>query len=445
MVFVEEFVDEKRFQIIQEFVLNWAKESINNEDELIMWNALKVYQRFLSSLGEFKGDGKFITLKEKFEKDGTLEKLIKIFSYQGYKDKVINENASACISYIFKAIPLTLELRGPVIEYLKYLTFIPYIYMPPRALVGLAYLAECKENHDQILAASDVLIIDNIGSVQYAFNEGIVDELISFFNRIPAKDVRSYHILPIFDIVNTSSTLERNVLIEKGILKPLLKLMESENEAILKQLIIIFIQIISSTVEIADDGKPNPLYDQMGKDGNLDKLHKIFHNQYKDKEINSYAAIAIGYLFKSITFPTEFGSDIINHIKQKISHMYQFIVENALTALALIAECQVQVYQLKKWIEEFNENVLKKKKDEKKKKKEKQLEEQENAYQIHTIGNEQKEEERNNNTVEKKKEITEDSKQQFEQKPVEEDGEDSTKIIDQNSDSEAYGKDKTKI
>lgn len=43
MVFVEEFVDEKRFQIIQEFVLNWAKESINNEDELIMWNALKVY------------------------------------------------------------------------------------------------------------------------------------------------------------------------------------------------------------------------------------------------------------------------------------------------------------------------------------------------------------------------------------------------------------------
>ncbi|KAA6334674.1 MAG: hypothetical protein EZS28_053038 [Streblomastix strix] len=81
----------------------------------------------------------------------------------------------------------------------------------------------------------------------------------------------------------------------------------------------------------------------MEKDGSLKKLFNVFNNTgFKDKEINSNAAISIGYLFKAIPIPIpiENGSDIINHLKIKINHLNPFIVDNSLSALISLAQCQ---------------------------------------------------------------------------------------------------------
>ncbi|KAA6397283.1 MAG: hypothetical protein EZS28_007189 [Streblomastix strix] len=101
---------------------------------------------------------------------------------------------------------------------------------------------------------------------------------------------------------------------------------------------------LAESQEVEEEGKPNPLREEMEKDGCLKKLLNVFNNTgFKDKEINSNAAISIGYLFKAIPIPIEYGSDIINHLKIKINHLNPFIVDNSLSALISLAQCQIHI------------------------------------------------------------------------------------------------------
>ncbi|KAA6370804.1 MAG: hypothetical protein EZS28_033670, partial [Streblomastix strix] len=176
---------------------------------------------------------------------------------------------------------------------------------------------------------------------------GIVDELIYFFNKLPTKEIRSFHIIHLFKFVEACSISERRRLVQIGILNPLNQLLENENEITLKYLSQIALRIISAVGDNSEDGKPNPLREQMNQDGIQGQLLQIFHYQnYKDKEINSIAAITLGFLYKAVLLPSESGSKIIDHLKQKILHYNQFIVESSLDALAQLAECECILHKI---------------------------------------------------------------------------------------------------
>ncbi|KAA6386379.1 MAG: hypothetical protein EZS28_018097 [Streblomastix strix] len=100
--------------------------------------------------------------------------------------------------------------------------------------------------------------------------------------------------------------------------------------------------LINGIGVLEGEGKPNPLLKEMEKDGTLTKLIEIFRNdKYKDKEINSYAAGSIGYLFKATQIPSEIGSLIIIHLKDIIINNTQSLqTSNSLLALNCLSECE---------------------------------------------------------------------------------------------------------
>ncbi|KAA6366031.1 MAG: hypothetical protein EZS28_038442 [Streblomastix strix] len=173
MIIIEEALPKDKFEIILEFILKLVKNSIESRDDFIVWNGIRVYQKFLISEADFQGEGKLIQLRQRFVKDKTLNQLLKIFLNKPYKNEMIVNNAAIAIGYIYKAMRIPDEFGEAIIKHNKVIISQPYIFIPVRALVGLGYLAECQDNHQQILAnnflqnISDILVDDKQKEQQF--------------------------------------------------------------------------------------------------------------------------------------------------------------------------------------------------------------------------------------------------------------------------------------
>ncbi|KAA6379639.1 MAG: hypothetical protein EZS28_024835 [Streblomastix strix] len=142
MIIIEETLAVDKYKIILEFILMLVKNSIVSLDDFIVFNGIRVYQQFLTSEADFQGEGNLIELRQRFEDDGPLEQLLKIFRSKTYKNEMIVNNAAIAIGYIYKAMRVPEKFGKAIIERNKVIISQPYLYIPIRALVGLGYLAE---------------------------------------------------------------------------------------------------------------------------------------------------------------------------------------------------------------------------------------------------------------------------------------------------------------
>ncbi|KAA6355074.1 MAG: hypothetical protein EZS28_049399 [Streblomastix strix] len=175
--------------------------------------------------------------------------------------------------------------------------------------------------------AASNLLKDNKESIPFAIESGgIIDQIISLLNKLPIENINENHLLPLYDIVNQSNYEQIKILVEKGILKVMNKILNSEDEFVLLRSTIILMKLINGIGELEGEGKPNPLLKEIEKDGTLTKLIEIFRNdKYQIKDIKSFAACSIGFLFKAMSVPSEIGSQIIILLKNFIINNIQSI------------------------------------------------------------------------------------------------------------------------
>ncbi|KAA6380594.1 MAG: putative Multidrug resistance-associated protein, partial [Streblomastix strix] len=168
--------------------------------------------------------------------------------------------------------------------------------------------------------AASTLIINNKESFPFAIESGgIVDEFISLLNKLPIDDIFDFHTNPLNQLINSSNFEQRKILVEKGILK----------------------RILYGIGFQEGEGKPNPVREELEKDGTLTKLIEIFQNdKYGNKGINSCAAFSIGRLYKASPLPSEIGNAIIIYLKEVSTGTdLDFSCQSILT-LTCLAECK---------------------------------------------------------------------------------------------------------
>jgi hypothetical protein len=87
----------------------------------------------------------------------------------------------------------------------------------------------------------------------------IVFELFTLLNLLSAEDIKLFHLLPLFNIINNCNNQQRNILVNKGILKVMNQTLSNKDEIVLEQSINILMKIIYSFGELEGEGKPNTL------------------------------------------------------------------------------------------------------------------------------------------------------------------------------------------
>ncbi|KAA6370968.1 MAG: hypothetical protein EZS28_033505 [Streblomastix strix] len=191
--------------------------------------------------------------------------------------------------------------------------------------------------------AASNLLEDNKESIPFAIEiGGIIDQIISLLNKLPIENINEFHLLPLFNIICLSNFEQRKILAEKGILKEMNKILNSKNEQVLDYSTYILMKIIYSIGQLEGEGKPNPVREEMKKDGTLTKLIEIFQNdQYINKDINSRAACSIGRLYKASPLPSEIEYAIINCLKELAICSNYVITSESFSTLSLLAECQI--------------------------------------------------------------------------------------------------------
>jgi hypothetical protein len=70
------------------------KRILESKDENVLDYSIYIIYRLIYSIGYLEEDGKPNPLREEMEKDGTLIKLIEIFSNKTFKIKIINSNSA---------------------------------------------------------------------------------------------------------------------------------------------------------------------------------------------------------------------------------------------------------------------------------------------------------------------------------------------------------------
>ncbi|KAA6389993.1 MAG: hypothetical protein EZS28_014477, partial [Streblomastix strix] len=126
---------------------------LDSPDELCVNMAVSMIERILHASSILSTQGQETQIKGIIEQDGTIDKLVDVLMNDEYKDEEINEKAALAIGQAFKACAIPVGYRSEVILTIKRITNHEDLYMSSVGIHVLAGLAECPENHEDIISA----------------------------------------------------------------------------------------------------------------------------------------------------------------------------------------------------------------------------------------------------------------------------------------------------
>ncbi|KAA6359177.1 MAG: hypothetical protein EZS28_045296, partial [Streblomastix strix] len=127
---------------------------LDSLNEVCLKIAVGIIKRIIHASQEQSSLGVQIDIKKIIVSDGTLDKLVSMLQNDEYQDQEVNQNAALAIGLTFKAAPLPKEFRNEVILTIKKMTNNDDQYISSVATDVLAGLAECQDNHADILSAN---------------------------------------------------------------------------------------------------------------------------------------------------------------------------------------------------------------------------------------------------------------------------------------------------
>ncbi|KAA6393810.1 MAG: hypothetical protein EZS28_010662, partial [Streblomastix strix] len=153
--FFEICSSQQKLLFINKGIIPTMQRLLDSRDELCVKIAVGIIERIIhASQQQQQSQGVQIDIRQIIENDGTLDKLVTVLQNDEYQDQEVNQNASLAIGQIFKASPLPKEFRNDVILTIKKMTNNEDQYISCVAIGILAGLAECQDNHSDILSSN---------------------------------------------------------------------------------------------------------------------------------------------------------------------------------------------------------------------------------------------------------------------------------------------------
>ncbi|KAA6322018.1 MAG: hypothetical protein EZS28_054480, partial [Streblomastix strix] len=127
---------------------------LDSSNEMCVKVAVEIIERIIKASQEQSSLGVQIDIKKMIENDGTLDKLVNVLQNYEYQDQEINQVVSLAIGQVFNAAPLPKEFRNEVILTIKKMTNNEDQKISSVAIGVLAGLADCQDNHSDILSSN---------------------------------------------------------------------------------------------------------------------------------------------------------------------------------------------------------------------------------------------------------------------------------------------------
>ncbi|KAA6389292.1 MAG: hypothetical protein EZS28_015179, partial [Streblomastix strix] len=152
--FFEICSSQQKLLFVDKGIIHTMRYLLDSHDELCVKIAVGIIERIIHASQEQSRQGVQIDIKKIIASGGTLDKLVAVLSNDEYQDQEINQNASLAIGQVFKASPIPKEFRNKVILTIKKMTNNEDVYIRSVSIDVLSGLAECQDNHSDILSCN---------------------------------------------------------------------------------------------------------------------------------------------------------------------------------------------------------------------------------------------------------------------------------------------------
>ncbi|KAA6360311.1 MAG: hypothetical protein EZS28_044162, partial [Streblomastix strix] len=152
--FFEICSSQQQLLFVDKGIIPTIRRLLDSLNEVCLKIAVGIIKRIIHASQEQSSIGAQIDIKKIIESDGTLDKLVSLLQNDEFQDQEVNQNAALAIGLTFKASPLPKEFRNEVILTIKKVANNDDQYISSIAICVLAGLAECQDNHADILSAN---------------------------------------------------------------------------------------------------------------------------------------------------------------------------------------------------------------------------------------------------------------------------------------------------
>ncbi|KAA6403771.1 MAG: hypothetical protein EZS28_000709 [Streblomastix strix] len=152
--FFEICSSQQKLLFLDKGIIPTMRHLLDSCDELCVKITVGIIELIINACQEQQSQGVQIDIKKIIESNGTLDKLVNVLQNDEYYDQEINQIVSLAIGQAFKASPLPKEFRNEVILTIKKMTNNDDQYISSIAICVLAGLAECQDNHTDILSSN---------------------------------------------------------------------------------------------------------------------------------------------------------------------------------------------------------------------------------------------------------------------------------------------------
>ncbi|KAA6398588.1 MAG: putative AGC family protein kinase [Streblomastix strix] len=115
---------------------------LSNDDPY--FSAIGNIFRYVLAFGHQVKDGEQNPVKEEFERDGTVDKIVQVFLNCKLQDQRINQFAAVAIGGIYKAVQIDYQYGPEIIKFLKEQANPSNAFPFSRSILAISFLAECQ-------------------------------------------------------------------------------------------------------------------------------------------------------------------------------------------------------------------------------------------------------------------------------------------------------------
>ncbi|KAA6326571.1 MAG: hypothetical protein EZS28_053935, partial [Streblomastix strix] len=98
--------EQRRIILFEKGLMKYARKAIDCKIECVLENSTHLVQRIIEIVGQSVGDTKENPLRQIFEKDGTIARIIEIFHDDTIKDKRMKRNSAVSIAMLYRALSI---------------------------------------------------------------------------------------------------------------------------------------------------------------------------------------------------------------------------------------------------------------------------------------------------------------------------------------------------
>ncbi|KAA6391985.1 MAG: hypothetical protein EZS28_012488 [Streblomastix strix] len=153
---------EQKQLLIKKGALSWTLRALQSENEDVLDCALYNIHKIMAAFLENQEEGKENILRQQLESDGTLGRILWALFNDRYKFDFIKYNAILAIACIYKAVPIPSKFGFQIIDNLKGNIKGKINHLIRYSSISLAFIAECRENHSEILKGDFLKAINNL-------------------------------------------------------------------------------------------------------------------------------------------------------------------------------------------------------------------------------------------------------------------------------------------